>query len=94
MEMRRVHRKRRVAHKVTPINPEPVIKRTQIRNNENRILAKKIVQEVCGFSPYEKKALEHIKKDDSKKARKFLKKRLGSMSRAERKFEQLMRLSK
>ncbi|ELA41485.1 uncharacterized protein VICG_01469 [Vittaforma corneae ATCC 50505] len=94
MEMKRFYRKRRVAHKVTPINPEPVVKRKSFAISESKILARKIAQEVCGLMPYEKKAIDYIKKDDPKKAKKFLKARLGSMSRAEKKFETLMRQPK
>lgn len=94
MEMKRFYRKRRVAHKVTPINPEPVVKQKSFAIHANKILAKKIALEVCGIMPYEKKAIDYIKKDDPKKARKFLKTRLGSMSRAEKKFETLMKQSK
>lgn len=91
MEMKKQYRKCRVAHKVTPINPEPIVKRKSFKLSENRILSKNIAEEVCGLMPYEKKAIDYIKKDDPKKARKFLKIRLGSMARAEKKFETLMK---
>ena len=94
MEMKRFYRKKRVSHKVTPINPEMVIKTKSFEISENKILSKKIAQEICGLSPYEKKVVDLLKKDEPKKARKFLKKRLGSMSRAENKFETLIRHSK
>lgn len=94
MEMKRFFRNRRVSHSVTPVNPELVVKRKSYALSENRIMSKKIAQEICGLSPYEKKAADLLKKDEPKKARKFLKKRLGSMSRAEKKFETLMRHSK
>lgn len=94
MEMKRFYRSKRVPHQVTSINPEPVVKSKSFKITENKILAKKIAQEICGFTPYEKKALDLIRKDEPKRARKFLKKRLGSMSRAEKKFETLMKQSK
>lgn len=94
MEMQRYLRKRRVAHKVTPIQPERIVKRKSYAPSENKILAKKIAEEVCGLMPYEKKAIDFIKKDNPKKARKYLKNKLGSMSRAEKKFETLIKHSK
>lgn len=94
MEMKRFLRKRRVAYKVTPINKEKIVKEKSFKMTENKKLSKKIASEICGFCPYEKKAIDFIRKDELKKARKFLKKRLGSMSRAEKKFENLMKNSK
>ena len=94
MEMKRFLRKRRVAFKTTPINKERIVKKKSFEVTQAKILSKKVAAEICGLSPYEKKALDHIKKDDLKKARKFLKKRLGSMARAERKFETLMKQQK
>jgi len=94
MEMKRFYKSKRVPHQVKRISPTPVVKGKSFEMTENKILAKKIALEVCGLMPYEKKALDHIGKDDQKKARKFLKKRLGSMGRAEKKFETLMKFSK
>lgn len=94
MEMKRFYRKLRVAHQVTPINPELVVKKKSYTPSENKIMSKKIAQEICGFSPYEKKAIDLLRKDEPKKARKFLKKRLGSMARAEKKFDTLIKHSK
>lgn len=94
MEMKKFYRKRRVSYKVTPVNPERVVKEKSFKMSQGAIMAKRIAAKVCGLSPYEKKAIDHIKKDDLKKARKFLKCRLGSMSRAEKKFDSLMKQAK
>lgn len=94
MEMKKFYRKRRVSYKVTPISPERVAKRKSFQVSQSTIMAKQIASRICGLSPYEKKAIDHIKKDDLKKARKFLKGRLGSMSRAEKKFDSLMKQAK
>lgn len=94
MEMKRFYRKIRVPHRVTKMTPEGVVKRKSYVISENKILSKKIAQEVCGLTPYEKKAVDLMKKDEPKKARKFLKGRLGSMQRAEKKFEALIKHSK
>jgi large subunit ribosomal protein L36e len=44
---------------------------------------------VTGFAPYERRALELLKVGKDKRARKFTKKRLGTMLRAKRKIEEL-----
>lgn len=94
MEMKKFYRKRRVSYKVTPISLERVAKKKSFKISQDAILSKQIAAKVCGLSPYEKKAIDHIKKDDLKKARKFLKCRLGSMSRAEKKLDGLMKQAK
>ncbi|CAG0900951.1 unnamed protein product [Darwinula stevensoni] len=48
-----------------------------------------IVREVCGFAPYERRAMELLKVSKDKRALKFLKKRLGTHVRAKRKREEL-----
>ena len=37
-----------------------------------------IVREVCGFSPYERRAMELLKVNKDKRALKFVKKRVGT----------------
>lgn len=94
MEMKKFYRKRRVSYKVTPVSLDRIVKKRSYKLSQDAILAKQIAAKVCGLTPYEKKAIDHIKKDDLKKARKFLKGRLGSMSRAEKKLEALMKQAK
>lgn len=94
MEMPGYLRKRRVAYKVKKIDVEPVVPKKKFELSESRKLAKFIAREICGFSPYEKKAIELMKADEHKKAKKFLKLRLGSWSRAEKKFDDLLRYSR
>lgn len=89
--MKRFFKKIRVSHKVTPIIVEPVNKKRTYKLSPNQIIAKKIAGEICGLQVYEKKAVEYIKGDNIKKARKFLKIRLGSLTRAEKKLEVLMK---
>ena len=60
-------------------------------SNRSRMIGK-IMKSICGFTPYEKRALELYKLDDpklDKRASKFLKKRLGTWKRAFRKRDEL-----
>lgn len=89
MEMQSYLRKRRVAYKVTPINVEPVRPKRSYALTDAQIIAKQVAREICGLAPYEKRALDFINAGNHKKAKKFLKKRLGSMARADKKFDTL-----
>jgi large subunit ribosomal protein L36e len=48
-----------------------------------------IVREVCGFAPYERRAMELLKISKDKRALKFCKKRLGTHLRGKRKREEM-----
>ncbi|XP_057580220.1 60S ribosomal protein L36-like [Hippopotamus amphibius kiboko] len=48
-----------------------------------------MIQEVCGFAPYERRAMELLKVSKDKWALKFIKKRVGTHIRAKRKREEL-----
>ena len=64
---------------------------------ERIVLLTKTIKSVAGFSPYEKRALEMFKVGNTKldkRAKKFLKKRLGTWSRANRKTEEIQTLLK
>lgn len=91
MEMQSYLRKIRVPHKVTKINPPSVTFKKTYQLTDSQKLAKKLANEICGQAPYEKKAIDLIRADDYKKAKKFLKLRLGSWARAEKKFEDLLK---
>ena len=57
----------------------------------------KLIKGITGLSPYEKRALEFFKVGEAKldkRAAKFLKKRLGSITRAKRKEQYLRRIIK
>lgn len=59
-------------------------------------LIRKVVREVSGLAPYEKRVLELIKgggANGPKRATRFLKRRLGSLKRAKRKFGELSDMS-
>nr|XP_020831690.1 60S ribosomal protein L36-like [Phascolarctos cinereus] len=48
-----------------------------------------MIQEVCGFAPYERRAMELLKVSKDKQALKFIKKRVGTHIWAKRKREEL-----
>ncbi|KAI9137792.1 ribosomal protein L36e [Paraphysoderma sedebokerense] len=48
-----------------------------------------LVREVVGFAPYEKRVMELLKNSKDKRAKKLAKKRLGTLTRAKRKVEEL-----
>nr|UXY87437.1 60S ribosomal protein L36 [Cryptomonas sp.] len=52
-------------------------------------LIKGTIQDVVGLSPYEKNILEFLKIGKDKRANKLCKKKLGNISRAKKKKEQL-----
>jgi large subunit ribosomal protein L36e len=55
-------------------------------------LIRKVVREVVGFSPYEKRAMELVKgggSNGNKRAMRLVKRRLGSMKRAKKKMAEL-----
>lgn len=79
-------------YKVTPIVGMKRVftgKRTDYKLSEGAILAKNIAQEICGLAPYEKKAIDLIKKGSDKRCKKFLKHRLGNMNNTKKKLEYL-----
>merc|ERR1712098_898553 len=52
-------------------------------------LARDVVREVCGFAPYEKRAMELLSQGFDKRALKFCKKRLGTHRRGKKKRSEL-----
>jgi hypothetical protein len=48
-----------------------------------------LIREVAGFAPYEKRVMELLKNSKDKRARKLAKRRLGTLTRAKRKVEEL-----
>lgn len=65
--------------------PRPASKKG---NSSERVKAiRTIVREVTGFAPYERRAMELIRNSKDKRARKFVKRRLGTMRRAKIKME-------
>merc|ERR1711881_560222 len=52
-------------------------------------LARDVVREVCGFAPYERRAMELLSQGFDKRALKFCKKRLGTHRRGKKKRAEL-----
>ncbi|XP_063129857.1 large ribosomal subunit protein eL36-like [Rattus norvegicus] len=50
--------------------------------------------EVCGFAPYERRAMELLKVSEGKRGLKFIKNRVGTHIRAKRKREELAAMRK
>ncbi|KAI0650765.1 ribosomal protein L36e-domain-containing protein [Trametes meyenii] len=76
-------------HPTTPI-PKTVrpSQRKGIQSQRTKFV-RSVVREVAGFSPYERRVMELLRNSKDKKARKFTKKRLGTLLRAKRKLEEL-----
>ncbi|XP_077989151.1 large ribosomal subunit protein eL36-like [Glandiceps talaboti] len=74
-------------HKVT----KNVMKRPSRRKGINKHVkfVRDIVREVCGYAPYERRAMELLKVNKDKRALKFIKKRLGTHTRGKRKREEM-----
>nr|ABR23500.1 ribosomal protein L36 [Ornithodoros parkeri] len=72
-------------HRVTK-NPRPKKKRVVSKHTK---FVRDIVREVCGFAPFERRAMELLKVSRDKRALKFIKKRLGTHLRGKRKRDEL-----
>mmetsp|Transcript_930 Transcript_930/g.1494 ORF Transcript_930/g.1494 Transcript_930/m.1494 type:complete len:91 (-) Transcript_930:123-395(-) len=58
------------------------------------LLAKQVAREVCGFAPYEKRAIELLRNSLDKRALRVCKKKLGSHQRAKAKVDELGRFAR
>ncbi|KAG8180013.1 hypothetical protein JTE90_020968 [Oedothorax gibbosus] len=76
-------------HKVTKNVSKPRPSRRKGKLTKHTKFVRDIVREVCGFAPYEKRAIELLRISKDKRALKFCKKRLGTHLRAKRKREEL-----
>ncbi|EPR80127.1 60S ribosomal protein L36 [Spraguea lophii 42_110] len=61
----------------------------QQRSKELKKFAMSIAREVGGLAPYELRATELLRRDEDKRCKKFMKKRLGSLKMAKKKIELL-----
>jgi large subunit ribosomal protein L36e len=77
-------------HKVTKNPQKPRPSRRKGRLSKRVKFVRDLVQEVCGFAPYERRAMELIKIGKDKKTLKFIKKRIGTHRRAKRKRDNLI----
>uniref|UniRef100_A0A2K5QGV6 60S ribosomal protein L36 n=1 Tax=Cebus imitator TaxID=2715852 RepID=A0A2K5QGV6_CEBIM len=76
-------------HKVTKNVSKPRHSRRRGRLTKHTNYVRDMIREVCGFAPYERRAMELLKVSKDKRALKFIKKRVGTHIRAKRKREEL-----
>ncbi|XP_054719626.1 60S ribosomal protein L36-like [Uloborus diversus] len=76
-------------HKITKNVTAPRPSRRKGKLTKHTRFIRDIVREVCGFAPYEKRAMELLRVSKDKRALKFIKKRLGTHLRAKRKRDEL-----
>ncbi|XP_052603393.1 60S ribosomal protein L36-like [Peromyscus californicus insignis] len=76
-------------HKVTKNVSKPRHNWRRGRLTKHTKFVRDMIREVCGFTPYERRAMELLKVSKDKRALKFIKKRVGTHIRAKRKWEEL-----
>ncbi|KAG7456562.1 hypothetical protein MATL_G00237050 [Megalops atlanticus] len=76
-------------HPVTKNVTKPKHSRRRGRLTKHTKFVRDMIREVCGFAPYERRAMELLKVSKDKRALKFIKKRVGTHIRAKRKREEL-----
>ena len=76
-------------HKVTKNVSQPRHSRRRGRLTKHTKFVRDMIREVCGFAPYERRAMELLKVSKDKRALKFIKKRVGTHVCAKRKREEL-----
>merc|ERR1711976_979763 len=76
-------------HKTTPNTLRPKPSKNKGKQTTHNKCVRDLVREVCGFAPYEKRAMELLRISKDKRCLKFLKKRIGSHIRAKRKREEM-----
>lgn len=65
-------------HKVTKNVSKPRHSRRRGRLTKHTKFVRDMIREVCGFAPYERRAMELLKVSKDKRALKFIKKRVGT----------------
>ncbi|XP_070927220.1 large ribosomal subunit protein eL36-like [Macaca nemestrina] len=76
-------------HKVTKNVSKPRHSRRHGRLTKHTKFVWDMIREVCGFAPYQRRAMELLKISKDKRALKFIKKRGGTHILAKRKREEL-----
>ncbi|UZJ51209.1 hypothetical protein CBS101457_000529 [Exobasidium rhododendri] len=74
-------------HKTTRRIPAAKASRRKGKLSQRSAVVKSVVREVAGFAPYERRAMELIRNSKDKRARKFIKRRIGTLRRAKGKME-------
>jgi len=76
-------------HKVTPKTVKPKLATRKSVVSKRTAFVRSLVNEVTGLAPYERRLIELIRNSQEKRAKKLAKKKLGTHSRAMRKFENM-----
>ncbi|KAH6938238.1 hypothetical protein HPB50_008155 [Hyalomma asiaticum] len=76
-------------HRVTKNESKPRPSRRKGALSKHTKFVRDLVREVCGFAPFERRAMELLKVSKDKRALKFIKKRLGTHLRGKRKRDEL-----
>lgn len=83
-------------HASTPFKSQSDVKtpttKKSFKPSANKLLAKAVISDIIGHSPYELKAMEFLKRDEDKKCKKFLRKRLGKLKTVRRKMDDLYKV--
>ncbi|PWN19805.1 putative 60S ribosomal protein L36 [Microstroma glucosiphilum] len=80
-----INRGHKTERRVLPQRPS----RRKGAQTQRTQIVKSVVREVAGFAPYERRAMELIRNSKDKRARKFMKRRLGTLRRAKFTMERL-----
>ncbi|KRY08680.1 60S ribosomal protein L36 [Trichinella patagoniensis] len=76
-------------HKVTPYKKRIKPSSRKGKLHKKVKFVRDLIREVCGFAPYERRAMELLRISKDKKALKYLKRRIGSHRRAKSKRDEM-----
>ncbi|XP_003369234.1 60S ribosomal protein L36 [Trichinella spiralis] len=76
-------------HKVTPYKKRIKPSSRKGKLHKRVKFVRDLIREVCGFAPYERRAMELLRISKDKKALKYLKRRIGSHRRAKSKRDEM-----
>eukprot|EP00252_Welwitschia_mirabilis_P017456 TRINITY_DN38687_c0_g1_i1.p1 TRINITY_DN38687_c0_g1~~TRINITY_DN38687_c0_g1_i1.p1 ORF type:complete len:111 (-),score=24.09 TRINITY_DN38687_c0_g1_i1:265-597(-) len=76
-------------HTVTKRTPAPRPSNNKGKRSKRTDFVRKLIREVAGFAPYEKRITELLKVGKDKRALKVAKKKLGTHKRAKKKREEM-----
>ncbi|KRZ72715.1 60S ribosomal protein L36, partial [Trichinella papuae] len=76
-------------HKVTPYKKRIKPSSRKGKLHKSVKFVRDLIREVCGFAPYERRAMELLRISKDKKALKYLKRRIGSHRRAKSKRDEM-----
>uniref|UniRef100_A0A5S6QGU8 60S ribosomal protein L36 n=1 Tax=Trichuris muris TaxID=70415 RepID=A0A5S6QGU8_TRIMR len=76
-------------HKVTKLPKRKKPSNHKGKLNKRVKFVRDVVREVCGFAPYEKRAMELLRISRDKKALRYLKRRIGGHRRSKRKRDEM-----